>query len=82
MLCCGMVRLQEEELKAAMDKAVEAETRASEAEIRMKEMKASLGTLRHCRLLQLSWSLSTQPLSSHRLDCKDFAAIWPQPNCT
>lgn len=31
--------MQEEELKAAMDKAVEAETRASEAEIRMKEMK-------------------------------------------
>jgi hypothetical protein len=34
--------MQEEELKAAMDKAVEAETRASEAEIRVKDMKVCL----------------------------------------
>jgi hypothetical protein len=42
---CGGVCLQEEELKAAIDKAVEAETRVSEAEIRMKEMKVRKRTL-------------------------------------
>jgi hypothetical protein len=42
MMCYGVTRLQEEELKAAIDKAVEAETRTSEAEIRMKEMKVNL----------------------------------------
>lgn len=37
-----MLCVQEEELKAAVDKAVEAETRVSEAEIRVKEMKVRL----------------------------------------
>lgn len=40
--------VQEEELKAAMDKAVEAETRASEAEIRVKDMKVRLVTKAAC----------------------------------
>lgn len=37
----GAPVLQEEELKAAVDKAVEAETRAHEAELRTKELKVS-----------------------------------------
>jgi hypothetical protein len=36
--CCCQ---QEEELKAAVDKAVEAETRAHEAELKTKELKVS-----------------------------------------
>lgn len=46
-VCC--VCLQEEELKAAIDKAVEAETRVSEAEIRMKEMKVGRTCSKPCQ---------------------------------
>jgi DNA repair exonuclease SbcCD ATPase subunit len=38
---------QEEELKAAVDKAVEAETRAQEAELKMKEVKVKLHQRQH-----------------------------------
>jgi hypothetical protein len=49
--CCGcyntlipLLLPQEEELKAAVDKAVEAETRAHEAELKAKDLKVSVAT--------------------------------------
>lgn len=55
--------VQEEELKAAMDKAVEAETRASEAEIRMKEMKVRLKScwLQHITMRKVLDASQPQP---------------------
>lgn len=79
MLCCAVIWLQEEELKAAMDKAVEAETCASEAELRMKEMKVNLAPLRHCLLTAECVSQQATTLSVIGSTVKTLPRPSPQP---